>query len=59
MLNAFESSVIGIWYCPKYGCEFNVHSDTLEKQQNGFEWEDNRPKCPRCGTMLEYEEEVI
>lgn len=61
----FGDGMMGVWFCPKYQCEFAILPGQLEETQDQFEWrkgaqdligEDLGPVCPRCGTALEYEE---
>jgi len=70
MTRMFGDPVMGVWFCPRYLCEFSVLPDQLEKEQDSFEWGSGAeslrymtnsdravgPKCPTCGTSLEYEE---
>ena len=61
----FGNPITGLWFCPKYQCEYGILPDQLEEQQDKFEWRrkyqtllgnDVGPVCPTCGTLLEYEE---
>lgn len=61
----FGNPIVGTWFCPV--CSYQIYPNSLEKSKDSFTWSNSSksvsegfvgPHCKKCGTPMEYDEEV-